>query len=242
MNQPTYQELWYAKEQSDRDSLINGFNAADREVELASRDVAAAQMNGDPQGIADANQRLSQATYQRETLQGSISTFDEQHPPQDRYQQQYQQPQQPQQHTPQQMINSMPNLSARERQWLMKHQELVMDPKNISRLQTAFYDTEDKGIQRDSDAYFEFFDDRFGFSQNGSNYSTANTDTTQNYVVGGPNVQRQYQQPSKPYTPQTPKVSLTAKEAAKISGVDEATYNANVKKLQALKREGYYSS
>jgi hypothetical protein len=240
MNQPSYQDLYYRAEQAERDALIGNFSAADKEVELASRDLADAQIRGDSQGIADANQRLSQATYQRETLQGGIQTFDEQHPPLDRgnYQSQPQR-----QYTTADIINAMPNLSARERQWLMQHQELVSTPAGQSRLQTAYWDTEEKGIKRDSDEYFAYFDNYFSFPQNGNgSYSAASTNTTQNYVVGGPNVQRQYQQPNKPYTPETPKVNLTPREAAKISGVDEATYNANAKKLRDLKALGYYSN
>jgi hypothetical protein len=60
-------------------------------------------------------------------------------------------------------------------------------------------------------------------------------------VVGGPNVQRQYQQPGKPYVQEMPKVNLTEREAARISGVDDATYQANKKKLQDLKALGFYS-
>jgi hypothetical protein len=125
----------------------------------------------------------------------------------------------------------------------MQHQELVSTPAGQSRLQTAYWDTEEKGIKRDSGEYFAYFDNYFGFPQNANgSYSAASTNTTQNYVVGGPNVQRQYQQPNKPYTPETPKVNLTPREAAKISGVDEATYNANAKRLRDLKALDYYSN
>jgi hypothetical protein len=241
MNQPSYQDLWYAKEQSDRDSLINGYSAAEKEVQLASRDLADAQMRQDAQGIADANERLSQATYQKEMLQGSIQSFDEQHPAQDRYQQQYQQ--QPQrQYTTVDVINSMGQLIPEERSWLMKRQELVASPAGQSRLQTCYYDAMDAGLTRGSPEYFKFFDERLGSPQNGSNYSSAQTNVSQNYVVGGPSVQRQYQQSSKPYTPEMPKVSLTPKEAAKIAGVSEEVWHANNKKLQAMKRDGYYSN
>jgi hypothetical protein len=240
MNQPSYQDLYYAKEQAERDAMVGNFQAADKEVELASRDLAEAQMRGDTQGIADANARLSQATYQRETLQGGIQSFDETHPPLDRGQYQYQQPQQQQQPNAQQIINSMNNLSGRERHWLTEHPELVTTQEGQLRLQAAWYESQQKGIQRDSDEYFDFFNDRFGFAPQ-NNYSGAQTNTTQNYVVGGERVQQQYQQPRKPYTPQMPKVNLTEQEAAKISGVDMATYKANQKKLRDLKALGYYS-
>jgi hypothetical protein len=240
MNQPSYQDLYYRAEQSERDALIGNFNAADKEVELASRDLAEAQMRGDTQRIADANARLSQATYQRETLQGGIQTFDEQHPPLDRGNYQYQQ--QPQQSpNAQQIINSMTSLIPEERQWLMQHPELVTTQEGQLRLQAAWYESQQKGIQRGSDEYFDLFNDRFGYAPQANNYSGAQSNSSQNYVVGGEHVQRQYQQPSKPYTPEMPRVTLTEKEAAKISGVDMATYKANQKKLRDLKALGYYS-
>jgi hypothetical protein len=243
MNQPSYQDLWYAKEQSDRDALVNGYNSADKDVELASRDLADAQMRGDSRAIAEANARLSQATVERETLQTGLTNFDEQHPADARGSYQYQQPQQPQrQYTTTDIINSMGSLSARERHWLMQHQELVSTPAGQSRLQACYYDATERGIQRDSDEYFNYFNDYFGFNgNNGSNYSSAGTNTSQNYVVGGERVQRQYQQQGKPYTPETPKVNLTEEQAAKISGVDMATYKANQKKLRDLKALGYYA-
>jgi hypothetical protein len=42
----------------------------------------------------------------------------------------------------------MSNLSARERQWLMQHQELVSTPAGQSRLQTAYYDTKVSNDQK----------------------------------------------------------------------------------------------
>jgi hypothetical protein len=241
MNEPSYQDLYYRAEQAERDAMVGNFNAAEKEVELASRDLTAAQIRNDPQGITEANERLARATYQKENLEGGIQAFDEQHPALERGTYQYSQPQQqqPQRYTTADVINSMTNLSARERQWLMQHQELVATPAGQSRLQTAYWDTEEKGIQRDSDEYFDFFNERFGFPQ--TSYSAAQTNTGQNYVVGGQRVQQRYQQPTKSYTPETPKVNLTEREAAKIAGVDMATYKANQKKLQDLKKLGFYT-
>jgi hypothetical protein len=237
MNQPSYQDLYYAKEQSDRDSIVNGYSAADKECDLASRDMAEAQMRGDVQGVADANTRLAKATYQRETLQNSLADFDETHPPLDRGNYQYSQPQ-PQ--TAQQLIDSMTSLIPEERQWLMSHPELVTSQEGQLRLQAAWYESQQKGIERGSPEYFDLFNDRFGYAPQ-NNYSSAGTNTSQNYVVGGERVQQQYQQRGKPYTPEMPRVSLTEQEAAKISGVDMATYKANQKKLHDLKRAGYYT-
>jgi hypothetical protein len=68
MNQPTYQDLYYRAEQSERDAMVGNYNAADKDVEIASRDLADAQLRGNSQEVANAHARLSQATYQRERL------------------------------------------------------------------------------------------------------------------------------------------------------------------------------
>jgi hypothetical protein len=243
MNQPdSYQQLQSRAEQAERDSMINALAAANADSEAGKVEFQTSWQNGDLAGAAEAQERISRAQARAVTLESGIEGFDErQHGSGYVAQQQY--PQQQQRLlTTTDVINSMTNLSARERQWLMQHQELVSTPAGQSRLQTAYYDTQDKGIQRDSDQYFDYFNDYFGFQQN-NNYSSARSSSgpPQGYIVGGPSVQRQYQSPSKPYTPETPRVSLTEKEAAKISGVDEATYQANKKKLQDLKKLGYYA-
>jgi hypothetical protein len=212
-------------------------------VELASRDLVEAQYRGDQQAQAEAQARLSEATSYKVQLENGIQAFDEAHPPIERGTHQYSQ--QPQQYTPQQMqqyayqvINSMDRLSGAERKWLMGHPELVVSQEGQLRLQAAWYESQQKGIQRDSGEYFDFFNDRFGFSPS---YSGAATNTSQNYVVGGPNVQAQYNPPSRPYVPQTPTVKMSDEEAAKISGCDLATYRANKQKLQEFKKQGMYS-
>jgi hypothetical protein len=238
----TYQQLQNRAEEAERDAMINALAAANADSEAGKIELQTAWQNQDLASAAEAQERISRAQARAVTLESGIEGYDQSRHGDGRVvqaQPQPQQQQQRQQYTTQDIINSMPNLTAKERQWLMQHQELVSTPAGQSRLQTAYYDTQDKQIARDSDEYFDYFNNYFNFPQ--TSYSSAQSNTTQNYVVGGPNVQRQYQQPSKPYAPDTPKVSLTEKEAAKISGVDEATYQANKKKLQDLKKLGYYA-
>jgi hypothetical protein len=128
----------------------------------------------------------------------------------------------------------MPNLSAQERQWLIKHPELVTTQEGQLRLQAAWYESQQKGIDRNSDQYFNFFDDRFGFSQPQPN-GGVDPRIVGGHVVRAPHARAQ------PYVPEMPKVNLTPKEVAKFSGVDDATYEANARRLQELKRQGYYS-
>ena len=82
---------------------------------------------------------------------------------------------------------------------------------NIARLQAYYHETVERGIDRDSDAYFSHFNDRFGRSGNG-----------------------------RPQHPDMPKVSLTRHEAARISGISNEEYDKQARRLQELKRQGHY--
>jgi hypothetical protein len=146
-----------------------------------------------------------------------------------------QQTQQPRQYTANEIINGMPNLSVQERQWLMKHPELVTTQEGQLRLQAAWYESQQKSIDRNSDQYFNFFDDRFGYSQPQSN---GGIDPR---IVGDPAMRARYAAPAQPYVPERPKVNLTPREAAKIAGVSEEVWHANNKRLQELKKDGFYN-
>src|SRR5262249_4620427 len=126
----------------------------------------------------------------------------------------YQQPQQPQQWTPDQIINSMTQLMPVERQFLQDNKDLLTNPANHKRLEVAYYDAIDHGFERGTQPYMEFIAGRLGRN-----------------VSGGP---------SRPQHPNMPKVTLTREEAAKISGVDMATYQENERKLKQLKTMGLY--
>jgi hypothetical protein len=229
----SYQQLQSRAEQAERDSMINALAAANADSEAGKVELQTAWQNGDYAGVAEAQERISRAQARAVTLEGGIEASDERQNGSG-YVAQPQQPQQ--QYTAKRIIDRMTNLSHDERAWLMKHPELVTNPEGQLRLQAAWYESQQKGIERDSPEYFGFFDESFSFSP-----VQTLTSPQQQYVVGGPNVQRQHQSPTKPYVPETPKVNLTEQEAAKISGVDMATYRANQKKLQQLKALGMYS-
>jgi hypothetical protein len=225
MNQPTYQELYQAKQQAEYDAHNNAMTAAQNEAEAAWQYVQNARMTGDHGAEEQAMARHARANAQIAMLESGANQPDEQQ----------QQLQQRPQYTAQQILSAMPNISGRERSWLTEHPELVTTQEGQLRLQAAWYESQQKGIERDSDEYFNFFNDRFGFAP-----AESLTAPQQQYVVGGPNVQAKYNPPTKPYVPNTPTVKMSDEEAAKISGVDLATYRANKQKLREFKQQGFY--
>jgi hypothetical protein len=235
-----YQQQLYdeqqARRQAEYDSVVQGIAAANSAADLAQRDIADAIARGDAYAQAEAQRRLTQTEAQFQQLSAGKQALD------DQQSQNYQQ--QPQrQYTTMDYINAMTNLTPKERAWLTERQAALQDQTNVSRLQIAYADSQKLGIERDSDRYFEFMDERLNFGLdrgNGDGSAKTLASPNEQYIVGGQRVQDQYKSPAKPYTPNTPKVSLTEREAAKISGVDFDTYKANQKRLHELKSQGHY--
>jgi hypothetical protein len=174
MNQPqNYQDALYqerqARQQAEYDSLVNAIAAAQSDAESAQRDVQLYTAQGDHTSASDAYRRLARAESRLTTLEGGKQSMEDEattsgsYPNRSSVQQQYQQ-----QLQPMDIINGMPNLSPRERQWMVAHQDLLRRPETITRLQGTFHRCQDRGIQRDSDEYFREFDNEFaGSAHNG---------------------------------------------------------------------------
>jgi hypothetical protein len=225
MNQPqqNYADALYAerkaREQADYDSLVNAIAASQSDAELAQRDLADAHARTDSAGMADAQRRLARAEARLVTLESGKESMDERDAPQHSGSypnpsavQQYQQRQYQPQYSPMDLINSMTNLTAKERQWLIEHQDLLTRPTTMTRLQAAYFEAQDRQIPRDSDEYFNLFDHRFNVHSPAAGNGK----------------------------PEMPKVTLTEAEAAKISGVSPEVYAENKRKLQQLKAMGLY--
>jgi hypothetical protein len=238
-----YQQQLYDAQEAHRraeyDSIVSGIAAANTSADLAQRDIADAIARGDAYAQADAQRRLTQAEAQFQQLSAGKQALDDQQP-----QQTYQPQQQQRQWTTMDYINSMTQLTPKERNWLIERQSALQDQTNVSRLQIAYADSQKLGIERDSDEYFDFMNERlnFGLDRGNGQQGSGRTLTSPNeqYVVGGPKVQEQYARPNKPYTPQILKVSLTKDEAAKISGLDRREYDKQAARLAEMKRQGYY--
>jgi len=216
MNQQTYQDQLYAEHQranqAEYDNLVTSIALCQQESENAQYEYQQAVARGDYSAMAEAQRRMSRAEGRLAQLEGGKEALDG-NQPSGSYPTQSQATQQYQQRPPtaMELINGMPGLSAKERQWLadsgLLSEQLPPQSRqaNIARLHV------ERGIDRDSDAYFSHFNDRFGRSGNG-----------------------------RPQHPDMPKVSLTRHEAARISGISNEEYDKQARRLQELKRQGHY--
>jgi hypothetical protein len=235
-----------AREQSEYDAIVNALAGANSDLAAARADYKAARTANDIEAETDAAERIADARYRIQTLSGGKEAKDAQQEQAAQQPTQYQQPRQAP--TPTEIINSMTGLMPGERSWLMKHQELVTSQEGQTRLQAAYYDATKAGIARDTPEYFQFFDERLGFDDDGG--SAPAMAEKQNRGNGGASGARVSAPVSRNSTdlktgreaPSSTKVTLNQqqREAAKFSGVDEAEYARQVLKLIKLKKDGHY--
>ena len=150
-----------AREQAQYDAVVNAIAGAQADGDAAQLRYQQAMQIGDMATASEAQRAISRAEARLVQLENGRDAWDEART----HQQQYQQRSQAQQQlTPEQIIDSMTQLTVREREWLRARPHLVTTQANVTRLRAAFYEAQGKGLARDSDAYFDHFNDRFAGS------------------------------------------------------------------------------
>ena len=144
-------------------NILNTIDGARRDTEIAKRDQAAALAAGNFEGFAEAQQRVSRAEAQIVQLESYKYTL-EQQGQQQRQQAEWQaqQAQQPRSQTPSERFEEyVGQFSPRSQAYLRSHPEYATDSRLNSRLLRAHGEAvEDEGIIPDTDAYFQFLDQR----------------------------------------------------------------------------------
>jgi hypothetical protein len=146
-----------AREQAQYDAVVNAIAGAQADGDAAQLRYQQAMQIGDMATASDAQRAISRAEARLVQLENGRDAWDEARAHQQR-------PQAQQQMTPEQIIDSMTQLTVREREWLRARPHLVTTQANVTRLQAAFYEAQEQGLARDSDAYFDHFNDRFAGS------------------------------------------------------------------------------
>jgi hypothetical protein len=247
------------REQAEYDRTIIAIDRVKEAIATAERDYADALARGDWAAASEVNSRLQDAKFDLRELGKGAETYDEdqqqyaqeQPPPQQYYEPP--QPQQPQYRDVHDYIerdSSFQNLTPRERSMLHQYPYLV-SPQNIMRLQTIYNESQQQGIVRDSDEYFQFIAAKLQGGQP--------VQQSQETEQSAPQSEQQPKQRRAPvsapvsrgthsvttgrHQESSSKIVLTPqqRDAARFSGVDEQTYARNLKRLQDLKRAGYYS-
>jgi cation transport regulator ChaC len=243
-------------ESAQYDSISNALVARENEIKTLNVSYQDALARGDHSTAADINNRMLDAKMDMRDLTNGKAEFEREferrrREPQ-RPQQQFQQPQQ-QQPQIEQILSQMAGLIPAERDWLREHPDALTNLRLQKKLEAAYLDAEDDGLERGSDEYFEFMEQRLGFTGAESRqrsqqpqYDEVDMDEP---APAPPRRRQSYAAPPSRSSPGTGerfegggKVELNTEQrmAAKISNVDEYTYAKGVQRLRELKKQGYY--
>jgi hypothetical protein len=123
----------------------------------------------------------------------------------------------------------MPSLLESERQYLREHPDAIMDPGNQKRLEAAYLDAQRDGIERGSDSYFAFMDERLGYDS-GSKASNKSGGGARRTVQTSRDMPKELRDAESRLAAEG--VKLTIADAAKISGLTLNEYRDAAKALQ----------
>lgn len=139
-----------ANDHSQYDTIVTAIGAAQMEIDSAKRDIVLAGSAQDFGALADAQERLAAAKAHMIGLEQGKTSYEQQ------WQTQQQQPVDP--------IENMRGLSYEEKNWLRAHPDALHGAKN-ARLNAAYFDAMDEGIQRGTPRYFEFIEEKLGYRE-----------------------------------------------------------------------------
>jgi len=143
-------------------------------------------------------------------------------------------------------IERLPGLSRLQKEWLKQHPDAYTDPHRNAVLGDAHGEALNAGIALDSDDYFALLGERLGYAQarrierNLTAALTPPPPPHRSVPVSAP-VSRDAVSLTNGYVrPSQVKLSPEQREAARIAGVDEATYARNFLRMQEMKKAGHY--
>jgi len=234
--------------------------ALDR-VELESADaeqrLAVAMASGDASGAARIQNELTDITYRKNVLRDGLEEMRGGRrepapqdvsgggPVRDPVRQQPQQPQRPA--NVEQVLASLPGLTNAEREWCRQHPEALLDPNNQLRMNIAFQDAAARGIQRGSEEYFQFFEDRMGYGGDRSRRETRDADEYDGVDAGGgvrvaaPPSRNRSSGGGRQLREGQVMLSQAERDAARFSGISEVEYARQKVRLHQEKTQGLYA-
>lgn len=228
------QEMNRRTEGAQHESLVSAISAVQSESKSALAAYTAALQAQDYTTAGQAQQRMMRAEARLVQLESGKDELERrlQQPPQP---QQYQTTSVQQPHV-EQMLSTMPGLLEKEREYIRKHPESLTNPANQRRLEVAFLDAQQRGLERGSDDYFKLFDERLGYQQRPTpreeEMSTENNEPPMPAAPVSRNVPGQHESDTRVVlTPQQ-------REAAKWAGIDEFEYAKGLVKLRNAKKDG----
>ncbi len=226
------------REQAVTDNITSALSGAQAEQEAAEGDYATAFQAQDPAAMAKAQGKIARAAAKVLNYEAAAAELDDRRKQSDAQAElRRQQPQQ--QHQPVDVvtaINTNPGLLQQEREWLIKHQEVLVDRQRGVELEAAYIRATSAGHHRGTEKYFQFLDRELGYSE-GQKAEERTDDEEESTIMAAP-VSRDNVSPSNGQSQSSRQVQLTPemREFAKSMGISETSYAQNVLKLRAEKK------
>lgn len=227
-------------DQAEYDSYANALMAVQSEADRAQGDLVTAISAGDPAAQAEAQRRLAKSEAriaQLEDAKGAIESRREEAKTRPAPAE-----------SAQSRIDAIQGLTSRQRDWLSQHPELVTDTNENARVGVYHGDAVKAGHRVDSDAYYQFLEERLGFRRP----APPVRQESELEPEREPTTARRSPPMSAPVSRDAPNLSTgrarpreitlspEQRDAARISGVDDLTYAKGVLELERRKKLGMY--
>lgn len=223
------------REQAVTDNITSALSGAQAEQASAEQEYVAAAQNQDYAAMAKAQSKISRAAAKVLNYEAAAAELDDRRKSAESEAQRRPQ-QQAQPVDVVTAINTNPGLVQPEKDWLLKHQEVLVDRQRGVELEAAYIKSQRKGLHRGTDAYFKFLDQELGYSE--APKAEERTDDEEESTIMAAPVSRDNVSPSNGQAQSASRVVLTPemREFARSMGIKEEDYAKNVLKLKADKK------
>lgn len=219
------------REQALSDALTHSLAAAQSEQEAAEAEYAKAYESADPAAMAKAQGKIARAAAKVLNAEAAAAEVAER-----KERMSEDAPRQPEQR-PADLVTTVrgnPNLLPTEKDWLLEHQDLLVDRGRGVELEAAYIRATRAGHVRGSDGYFQFLDKELGYATT----KAETTDPDEGATIMNAPVSRDAVSVATGRAASGTRITLTPEQRAfaKSMGLSEVQYAAQVLKLNQDKR------
>jgi len=226
------------REQAVADNIASALSGAQAEQSSAEQEYVSAAQAQDPLAMAKAQGKIARAAAKVLNYEAASAEIE------DRRQQAAAEAQRPRPQQQQQpvdivtAVNTNPGLTQSEKDWLIKHQEVLVDRQRGVELEAAYIKaTRDHKLHRGTDAYFQFLDKELGYAKAQAAEPEDDGNEGESTIMAAP-VSRDNVSPSNGQTQSSSRVVLTPemRDMARTMGVSDTAYAAQLLRLQQEKK------
>lgn len=217
---------------TEKELLTGSLAAAQTERDAAKAEYVKAFEAGDAPAMADANDKISRAATKIVNFEGAIAQFDTD------AKIEKERPKTERPLSVQAVIDQMPDLSTKERDWLKDHPDTVTDAKLNRALAVGYDRAIEAGHKRGSDGYFQFLDQFMGYAKADPDEVDAGDDDNSERasIVAAPVSRDSRSVSGRPNAPNRITLSPGEREMARSMNLTDVQYARGKQQLNANKQ------